>query len=126
MGAPLAWLGASPLLVMNLLIIAGLALTGWATSVVLQRWTGDWPAAIVGGSLAAFNSHLLARMGHIQAMHVEFLPFVLLALDDMLRDPRPREALRLALWFTLQSLCSVYLMAMTVITVVAGTLVARR
>jgi hypothetical protein len=123
MGAPLAWLGASPVLVMNLLIIAGLALTGWATSVVLQRWTGDWPAAIVGGSLAAFNSHLLTRMGHIQAMHVEFLPFVLLALDDMLRDPRPREALRLALWFTLQSLCSVYLMVMTVIAVVAGTLV---
>jgi len=123
MGAPLAWLGASPVLVMNVLIIAGLALTGWATSLVLQRWTDDWPAAIVGGSLAAFNTHLLTRMGHIQAMHVEFLPFVLLGLDSLLRDPGPRQALRLAVWFTLQSLCSVYLMAMTVFTVVAGTLV---
>ena len=61
-------------------------------------------------------------MGHIQAMHVEFLPFALLALDDLIRDPRPREGLRLAMWFTLQSLCSVYLMAMTVIAIVAGTL----
>jgi hypothetical protein len=122
MGAPLTWMGASPVLVMNLLIIAGMALTGWATSLVLHRWTGDWPAAILGGALAAFNTHLLTRMGHAQAMHVEFLPFVLLALDDLLRDPRPREGLRLAVWFALQSLCSVYLMAMTVITVVAAAL----
>ena len=122
MGAPLAWLGASPTLVMNLLILAGLALTGWATSLVLHRWIGDWPAAVLGGSLAAFNTHLLTRMGHVQAMHVEFLPLALLALDSLIRDPKPREGLRLAAWFTLQSLCSVYLMAMTVIAVVAAAL----
>ena len=123
MGAPLAWLGASPPLLLNLMIMAGLALTGWATCLVLHRWLDDWPSAVLGGSLAAFNTHLLTRMGHVQAMHVEFLPFVLLSLDRVLDDPRPREAVRLGLWFTLQSLCSVYLMAMTVIAVVAGALV---
>src|SRR4249920_236368 len=41
MGAPLFWLGASPVLVYNLLLIAGLALTGWTTSLVVERWTGN-------------------------------------------------------------------------------------
>jgi hypothetical protein len=122
LGAPLAWIGASPVLVFNLLVIGGLALTGWATALILHRWTDDWWAAIAGGSLAAFNTHTLTRMGHVQAMHVEFLPFVLLYLDHLHEDPRPRSALALGVSFALQSLCSVYLMVMTVITVVASSL----
>ena len=41
MGAPLLWLGASPVLVYNLLIIAGLALSGWAMYLLMARWTGS-------------------------------------------------------------------------------------
>src|SRR5215475_14639545 len=34
MGAPLLWFGASPVLVLNLVLMAGFALTGWTTSLV--------------------------------------------------------------------------------------------
>ena len=60
-------------------------MTGWTTALVLHRWTGDWYAALLAGSLAAFNTDTLTRMAHIQAMHLEFLPLALLALDDVLR-----------------------------------------
>lgn len=123
LGAPLSWAGASPVLVHNLVLLAGLALTGWATCLLLHRWTGDWAAAIVGGSLAAFNAHTLMRMGHVQAMHVEFLPLALLALDRVIASPGARSAVSLAAWFSLQALCSMYLFAMASFAVVAATVV---
>jgi len=49
MGAPLLWGGASPVLVHNLVLMAGFALTGWATCLVMKRWTGSWLAAILSG-----------------------------------------------------------------------------
>ena len=42
MGAPLLWAGAPTLLVHNLLILAGFALTGWTMCLVMREWTGDW------------------------------------------------------------------------------------
>ncbi len=110
MGAPLLWLGASPVLVYNLLLIAGFALTGWAASLVVSRWTGDWVAGLVAGSLMAFNALTLTRLPHLQAQHVEFFPLALLALDNLLRHRRVRDALWLSLWFTLQALTSNYLL----------------
>ena len=117
-GAPLAWLGASPVLVYNFVLLAGFALTGWATSLVVTRWTGDWLAGITSGILVAFNAHTLTRLPHIQAQHVEFLPLALLSLDSVLRRPRWRPALWLALWFTLQSLTSIHLLVFTAVAVV--------
>lgn len=125
-GAPLYWLGASPVLGYNVVLWCGLALTAWTTSLVLHRWTGDWWAALAAGSLAAFNSETLTRMGHIQAMHVEFLPLALLALDDVLRDGRQRDALRLGVLAAAQMLCSGYLLVMTAVSLVVGVLAQPR
>ena len=113
MAAPLLWLGASPVLAYNLLLLAGFALTGWTTSLVVSRWTGDWTAGLVSGVLAGINAHTLTRLPHLQAQHGEFLPLALYALDALLREPRIGHALRLALWFVLQGLTSVYLLVFT-------------
>ena len=67
MGAPLLWAGASPVLVYNLLIIAGLALSGWSMYLLMRRWTGSESAAIVAGLAYAFNAHVLTRFVHLQA-----------------------------------------------------------
>jgi hypothetical protein len=126
MGAPLAWLGASPVLVHNIVLMAGLALTGWATAFVVWRWTGDALAGVLAGSVAAFNTHTMSRMAHLQAMHVEFLPLALLALDRVLERPRVRHALSLAGWSALQMLCSGYLLVFTLVTLAAGAAVRAR
>lgn len=121
--APLQWLGASPVLAYNLVALAGFALTGWATCLVLARWTGDWSAGLIAGVLNGVNAHTMTRLPHLQALHVEFLPFALLALDRLVREPRVGHAARLALWFTLQALTSIYLLVFTAFSLVAATLV---
>jgi len=72
MGAPLLWAGAPPVLVYNLLIIAGLALSGWSMYLLMRRWTGSEAAGIVAGLVYAFNAHVLTRFVHLQAHHDEF------------------------------------------------------
>jgi hypothetical protein len=122
MGAPLRWAGASTLLVHNLLLIAGFALTGWSMCLVIHKWTSDWWAGVLAGILFAFNAHSLTRLGHIQALHVEFLPVAVLALDRLLSIPRARTAVLLGVAFALQSLTSNYLMVFLTFGLVASAL----
>ncbi len=120
MGAPLLWLGASPVLVYNLLIIAGLALTGWTTSLVVERWTRNPLAGIFSGSLMAFNALTLTRFPQIQDQHMEFFPLALWALDHLLTTPRLSHAAQLAGWFVLHALTCGYLMVFTSLSLVAA------
>ena len=122
MAAPLLWLGASPVLAYNMVLLAGFTLTAWAASLVVTRWTGDRVAGILSGTLAGFNAHTISRLPHLQAQHGEFLPLALFALDQLLREPRASHALRLACWFTLQALTSVYLLVFTAFGLTAGAL----
>jgi hypothetical protein len=123
MAAPLFWFGASPVLVYNLLLIAGLALTGWTTSLVVARWTGSRMAGLLSGSLIAFNAMTLTRFAEIQDQHLEFFPLVLVALDRLLVLPRVKDALRLAGWFVVQGLTGGYLLAFMSLSLVAAVLV---
>lgn len=109
-GAPLLWMGATPVLVYNLLIMAGLALSGWAMYLLMVRWTGSVSAGVVAGLVYAFNAHVLTRFVHLQAQHVEFFPLMLYALDRVLVEKRTRDGVLLAVAFVLQSLCSNYLL----------------
>ena len=120
MGAPMLWAGASPVLVHNLVLMAGLALTGWTTCLVVRRWTGSWVGGVVSGCLLAFNAFTLTRLPQIQDLHFEFFPLTLLALDRLLTTPRTRHAMALALWFVLQALTGTYLMVFTAISLVAA------
>src|SRR5262245_41856128 len=120
MGAPLLELGASPVLTYNLLLLAGLTLTGWSTSLVIWRWTGDWAAALVSGVIIAFNAHTLTRLPHLQTQHAEFLPLALFAFDQLLVAPGLGAAVLLAIWVVLQGLSSYYLLVFTLVALAAG------
>jgi hypothetical protein len=126
MVAPISWAGGSPVLAFNLALIGGFALTGWAAAFVMRRWTGSWLAGIMSGSLMAFNAHTLTRLAHLQAQHLEFFPFVLLALDRLLASPKRASALQLAGWFVLQSLTSIYFMVFTAVAIAAAVAVRPR
>lgn len=84
-GAPILWLGGSPVLVFNLLLIAGLAATGLAGWWVVTRWTGSPRAGLVAGALLAFNPHLLTRLPHLQAAHAWGLILAVYFADQALR-----------------------------------------
>jgi len=126
MGAPLLWAGASPVLVYNIVLMLGFALTGWATCLVVARWTGSRLAGIMSGTLVAFNAFTLTRLTQIQDEHLEFFPLVLVALDRLLAKPRVRRALELAGSYLLQALTGHYLLVFTAISIVAATLARPR
>ncbi len=127
LGAPLLWLGASPVLVYNLLVLAGLTLTGWSAYLVIARWTGDAAAGLIAGVIVAFNAHTLTRLPQLQALHVELLLFALLALDELLTAAHQRArvgaAVALALVIVLQGVTSYYLLVFTTIAIAVGTAV---
>lgn len=134
MGAPLLWAGASPVLVYNILIMLGFALSGLAMYWLMMQWTGSTWAALTAGLAYAFNAHVLTRFVHLQAMHVEFFPIVLYAFDRVLsespstslRASRARDAVLLAAAFVLQALCSNHLLVFTTYALLACALVRWR
>jgi hypothetical protein len=123
LGAPFAWLGASPVLVFNLVMLAGYALTALAAARLVHRWTGDWIAGLLAGSTFAFNTHTLTRLPHTQAYHIYGLPLALLAIDDIITHPRLVDGVRLALWMTVLAYTSGYLLVFASVMVAIAVVV---
>jgi hypothetical protein len=125
--APVRWLGGSPVLAFNLLTILGLALTGWSAWFVAWRWTGSPSAALIAGSLAAFNVHVLTRLAHPAATHAWILPLVWYFADALLERPSVRAAVALAVAVAITAATSIYLLAFAgVIVLVVAIVGARR
>src|SRR4029450_13684586 len=123
MGAPLRWLGASPVFVFNIVLIAGFALTAWAGTTLVQSWTSDRYAGLLTGSMFAFNTHTLARLAHMQGIHTWGLPMALLATDRIVLQARVRDALLLALWMALMAYTSGYLIVFGTVMVAIAVIV---
>ena len=113
MAMPVLAAGGSPVLAYNVVLLAGFTLTAWTIALLVLRATASIPAALVAGSAGAFNAHNLLRLPHLQALHLEFLPLALLALDRLLADARLRHAVLLAGAVVLQGLASIYALAFT-------------
>ena len=115
MGGPLAWTGSSPVLVYNIILIAGFALTAFVTCMVIETWTGSLLAGLVAGSAFAFNTHTLTRLAHIQGIHIYGLPLALLALERVVRDGSTKAALALAAALALLAYTSGYLIVFAIV-----------
>ena len=79
----------------------------------MHRDTDSWTAGIVAGSAVAFNAHHLMRLAHIQALHLELVPIVFLAIDRLLTTGRARYAALLGASLALQATASIYLLVFT-------------
>ena len=124
MGAPIAWLGGSPVLVFNLMVLAGFALTALAGYALVFAWTGDRAAGLLAGSMFAFNTHTLTRLAHVQGLHIYGLPLALLATDGIITGGGRRSWLVLALWMAVMAYTSGYLVVFAVV-MIAVALLAR-
>jgi hypothetical protein len=120
--APVLWAGGSAVLAYNVVLLAGFVLTAWSMAWVIARWTGDWPAGIMAGALFAFNAHTLTRLTHVQALHNEFLPLALLALDEVLVRGTWPSAARLGIYSALHGLTSGYSLVFGGLTNIAAAL----
>ncbi len=119
-GAPLLWLGASPVLTYNALILLGFVLTGLAMYALVLRWTGDPWAGVLAGALLAFNAHTMTRLPHMQAIHAQWLPLAVLALDRLLARARTRDFVLLGTSVLAAALTSGYLVVMVTFALAAA------
>lgn len=126
MGAPVRAAGGSPVLVHNLLLLAGLALSMLAMYALVSRWTGDHLAALLSGSAFAFNAHILTRLAHLQAMHAYGLPLALLVADRLVTHRRIRDAIWLAVWMTVSAYNSGHFVIFSCVIVGIALLVRMR
>src|SRR6266542_2748077 len=126
LGAPVAWLGGSPVLVFNLMVIAGFALTAFAGYLLVLRWTSDRAAALLAGTTFAFNTHTLTRLAHVQGLHIYGLPLALLAVDRIITAARVRDGFWLAAWMIVMAYTSCYLLVFASIMVAIAALVRVR
>ncbi|MGE0456010.1 MAG: hypothetical protein AB7O37_22035 [Vicinamibacteria bacterium] len=126
LGAPLAWLGASPLLELNLLTLLGFLGTGLAGFLALRRLTGDAAAGLFFGATLAFNAQTLSRLPHLQAQWAFGFPLALLAQDELLRGEGRRAGARLGLWVALLTLTSGYWGALVAVALACAALVRPR
>jgi len=120
---PLFYAGASPVLVYNLLLLAGMIASGWMATVLVSRWTGDLWAGLLSGTVCAFGALALTRLPHVQSQHREFLLLALLFFDAVLVFRRVRDAVGVAVALVLQALTSYYTLVFTGVALVVGLLV---
>ncbi|MBA2302397.1 MAG: hypothetical protein H0W08_07155 [Acidobacteria bacterium] len=121
LGYPVRLLGGSPVLVHNLLLLAGLSLTMLGGYALAYHWTGDHLSSLVAGAAYAFNTQSLVRLEHLQAAHAYGLPLALLAGDRLVATGHRRHAFRLAGWMIVMAYSSGYLVIFT--TVALGVLI---
>ena len=120
MAIPLRAAGLDATTTYNLLAMLGYALSAWAMWRLVARWTGDEWAGATAGAAYAFNAHLLTRFGHLQALHAEFVPLVLLGVDGLARRAAWRDAALLAAGLVLTGLTSIYQLTFAAAATVAG------
>jgi hypothetical protein len=119
---PVIWLGGSAVLAYSVVLIAGFALSGWAFALYVRHLTGSWGAGLVAGSLVAFNAHHFVRLTHLQALHLELVPLVFVALDGLLAGRTWRHAVLLGGALASQALISIYLLVFTAWALVCAVL----
>jgi hypothetical protein len=124
LAAPVLWLGGSPVLAFNLVLLAGLALTAWSAWFVVFKWTESPRAALVAGALAAFNVHLLTRLPHLQAAHAWGLPLTIYFASRLVERTTPRDAVLLALAVAGTAANSIYWLALAGVIVAVSLAVA--
>lgn len=126
---PIYWLlkaiTGSPVVAMNLLFIAGWALSGEFT-YRLARHLGAAPTGAVLGAFAyTYSTIRLGQYGHFQLGTAAFIPLVILLLLRLCEAPRLRTAIAFGIVFPMMMLSSSYygvMMAIICTVIVLGML----
>lgn len=115
MGVPVYAASADPVLTHNLVWLAGFVLSAFAMYCLVLYLGNDSIAALVAGSLFIFNSHIASRYAHLMAVHMEWLPLSLLALERYVDHRQLRQTAWLGLFVALAALSSGHLAVYTLV-----------
>jgi hypothetical protein len=108
LAAPIILLTHNPIFAGNVLTLLGFALSGWGTYLLVKRFTENRLAALIAGTIFAFNPYRFSQISHLQLVTVQWIPFIFLFLDRWFEKRRWRDWSGLCLAFNLQFLSSYY------------------
>ena len=78
--APLLWLGASPVFVYNLLVLASFVLCGTAAWALASKLTGSSLAGVIAGIVFAFAPYRYEHFFHLEILWAFWIPITFLVL----------------------------------------------
>jgi hypothetical protein len=95
MVAPLNWLGGTPILAHNVLLLSGYVLSGLTMFALTRRLTGHQGAALVAGAIFAVYPFRIDQFAHVQLQLVWWWPLAMLLLHELMESPTRGRALSL-------------------------------
>ncbi len=105
---PLLATGLTPLAVLNVLTLAGVAGSATAAYVLARRLTGNTGGALVAGLVFAFAPYRRDHLQHVELQWALWTPLALWAWHRALDGGRARDGLLCAAFVLLQLLSSIY------------------
>ena len=100
--------GVDPVVLYNAALLAALAFAGWAFHALARELTGSRWAGLLAGVLAAFGSHQMSHVYHLNLLSIGWLALLLLALHRLARRPGAGAAVLAGVAFSLSAQSSGY------------------
>ncbi|HEY3119076.1 MAG TPA: hypothetical protein VGL15_00515 [Vicinamibacteria bacterium] len=97
-----------PVLLYNVAVLLTLAFAGWSFHLLGRALTGNRVAGLLCGALAAFGSHQMSHLAHINLMATGWLALFLLGLHALVARPRWPAAVLAGVSFALSAQSSGY------------------
>lgn len=124
--APLLWLGASPVLAYNLLVLASFVLSGTTAWLLARRVTGSAAASVIAGVIFAFAPYRFEHYVHLEILWGFWMPLALLALHIAVDRGTVVAGLRTGLVVIAQALSCLYYAVYLGMTLALGGLLLVR
>jgi hypothetical protein len=106
--APLLWAHVPPVLVHNLMLLAGIVLSGAGMFVLARRLTGSAAAGITAGIVFAFAPYRFEHYMHMELQWTVWTPWAFWALHRLFETGGRRDGALVGLFIALQFLSSIY------------------
>jgi hypothetical protein len=108
LATPLLWAGMRPVLVHNLVLLAGIIFSGSGMFVLARRLTGSTAAGITAGVIFAFAPYRFEHYMHMELQWTVWVPWTFWALHRTLESGRRRDGALVGLFVALQFMSSIY------------------
>jgi hypothetical protein len=95
--APGLWLGMSPVVAYNLLVLLSFPASGIAMYLLARALIGSRLSALVAGTFFAFQPYRIAHFAQIELLWTCWIPLAFLALHRLTRAPSARAGVSLGL-----------------------------
>jgi len=108
LAAPVFLITNNPVLAWNSIVMSSFILSGLGMFLLARRLLQNRAAALIAGIILAYCPWRYDHISH-HLLAAQWMPFALLFFHRTLDNPRWRDALLFALFFTIQALCSFYI-----------------